>query len=183
MSTGHWGVECSNMEFMNKQTFKLISVFIIGVIIGGGSVWSWFGQSALAPEVKEEAPLEVTEESIIGKTNTFINQELSKNAAIHVSNQPSGNSVVIDKVTLEEGGWVVIHEGTEGSIGNALGAVRLDAGEHQVKVDLLRATVEGVIYRAVLYRDNGDRQFNLDSDFPVIDSTGGPVVTMFVTTN
>lgn len=171
------------MKFIHSESFKLAASFVVGLLVGGGIVWYWSNQVAVAPVVEEEVVINVSDEPIIGKPDIVINKELSKNTSIQVKNQPSGNTVLIDKVTIEEDGWVVIHEGTEGSIGNALGATRVDAGEHKVIVELLRATEPASMYRAVLYRDNGDREFSLDSDFPFIDSTGGPVVTMFVTTN
>ncbi|MBL7045539.1 MAG: hypothetical protein ISR99_00705 [Parcubacteria group bacterium] len=171
------------MKFIHSQTFKTASGFIAGFIVGGGIVWYSTYQIDVVPEVIDDVVIEVSSEPIVGKSDIAINKELSKNSAILVKNQPSGDSVAIDKVVLEEDGWVVIHEGTEGSIGNALGAVRLDAGEYSVSVELLRATIEGQIYRAVLYRDDGDREFSLDSDFPFMDSSGGPVVTMFITSN
>ncbi|MAF59492.1 MAG: hypothetical protein QF858_02780 [Candidatus Pacebacteria bacterium] len=168
------------MEFIHTQTFRVTTAFIIGLVVGGSGVWALFAKKVEAPEEQTAAVVEVINEPIVGLVDTTPSTELSKNPAIHVSNQSSGDSVIIEKVVLEEDGWVVIHEGTESSIGNALGATRLDAGEHQTTVELLRATEAGNIYRAVLYRDSGDRAFGLDKDFPVIDSSGGPVMTMFV---
>ena len=75
---------------------------------------------------------------------------------------------------------MVIHEGTASHVGNALGAARFDKGEHSGVVGLLRPTEPGVTYRAVLYRDNGDKEFNLDTDFPFLQDGNQPVLTTFI---
>ncbi|MFC1731923.1 hypothetical protein ACFL6I_16515 [candidate division KSB1 bacterium] len=167
-----------------NQNFKLFAAFLIGVLVGSFSLWMWTAtQSELFKKVSQE---EVTNNEIASEEQTAIVQDFNAtetqlhNDAVVVRNQASGLSVVVERAVLEEDGWVVIHEGTVSHIGNALGAARFDKGENSGVVELLRATEPGVTYRAVLYRDNGDKEFNLDTDFPFLQDGNQPVLTTFI---
>jgi len=165
---------------------KLFGIFLIGVLVGIFSFWVWTAtqselsnreaaQKLVVDELSEDVGLE---EKTTNARELEVNEEL-RNDAIVVKNQPAGFTVFVEKVTFGEGGWVVIHEGTASHIGNALGAVRFDSGSYSGNVELLRATEKGKMYRAILYRDNGDREFNLDSDFPFLQDGNQPILTTF----
>lgn len=171
-----------------QQNFRLLGAFLIGVIVGTASMWMWTAtKDALVRKDTQVAGQEVISDIKKGTAQvaTSIVQDLDTvkvqlhNDAVVVQNQIAGLVVILEKVVFEEGGWVVIHEGTASHIGNALGAKRFDKGEHSGSVELLRATEVGKVYRAVLYRDNGDREFNLDSDFPFLKNGNEPVLTIF----
>lgn len=168
--------------FPNKQNQKLIVSFVVGVGVGIFSSWMWVATGdALAPNPESEdvaATPKVTEEDVPVSQIDFSGSEIN-NSAIVVHNQNAGLSVSVSKAELPEDGWVVIHEGTASQIGNALGAARFDRGAHGGVVELLRATEPGILYRAVLYRDNGDREFDLDSDFPFIGDGNQPILSTF----
>ncbi|MCW9054733.1 MAG: hypothetical protein OQJ98_02015 [Candidatus Pacebacteria bacterium] len=171
------------MQFLpSKENQKLVFTFIAGAFVGVFVSWMWVAtQEALAPTTSmvdvegEQAldDLDTPPENIFSGANI-------DNKAIVVPDQRPGTQVFIDTAILSEDGWVVIHEGTASEIGNALGAARFDAGEHSGVVDLLRATEPGTLYRAVLYRDNGDREFNLDEDFPFLQDGNQPVLSTFI---
>jgi len=172
-----------------NQNLKLIGVFLIGVVVGGFSFWMWSAteKALLVREgVKEALEEEVVTEEVTSEKQEPAIQNIDTretqifNDSIVVRNQAPGLRVNIDKAVLEENGWVVIHEGTASHIGNALGAARFDAGEHSGVVELLRATETQKTYWAVLYRDNGDKEFNLDSDFPFLQNGNSPVLTTFI---
>jgi hypothetical protein len=167
-----------------NQNMKLVGAFLIGVLVGGFSLWMWTAtQDAFSNRDTEK---KIVTEDVVTEDKTIIVQELDTeeaqlyNDSIIVRNQASGLIVVVEKAILEEDGWVVIHEGTVSHIGNALGAIRFDKGEFSGEVELLRATEVGVTYRAVLYRDNGDREFSLDTDFPFLQNGNQPVLTTFI---
>jgi len=101
--------------------------------------------------------------------------------ALDVENQPAGNTVTLPLVVLNQMGWVVIHEDAGDKQGNALGAALVFAGERSgVLVELLRSTVKGRTYYAMLHNDDGDKVFDLKKDLPIADSTGAVIQMSFV---
>ena len=178
----------SKYTYMNtesgNQNIKLVIAFLVGGLVGGFSLWMWtatrdeLSNKPSEQKIKNEKVIPENKTTTVKDFNTI--QTQLYNDAIVVRNQTPGLTVNIEKAVLEENGWIVIHEGTASRIGNALGAARFDKGEYNnVVVDLLRATKAGVTYRAVLYRDNGDKEFNLDTDFPFLQNGNQPVLTTF----
>lgn len=103
-------------------------------------------------------------------------------ATLVVTIQTAGDRVSIERVSLDAAGWVVVHEVEEGHILNALGATRLDIGDHQnISVELLRGTMPNKEYAVVLYMDNGNKEFELRGDLPMIDKIGNPIMQSFRT--
>ncbi len=174
-----------SMEKVNRNT---IISFIIGVIVGLFVFWLWSAtmnqlQVRNTEETNLEYSTEVSEDTTPQDTETsdIINTPAPqlRSDAIVVQNQAAGSQVVVTRAVFDESGWVVVHEGNGEQIGNALGALRFDEGEHSGVVELLRATEEGEVYWAVLYRDNGDKEFSLETDFPFIREGNQPVLTTF----
>lgn len=99
-------------------------------------------------------------------------EEVQMSEYVTVSNQNSGNVVLVQSVVLREDGWVAVREIIDSEMGNILGAARLSSGMYEnVKVELLRPTEGGEEYSVVIYRDNGDRNFDFNFDSLVIDGT------------
>jgi len=180
-----------NTEIQNnkQQNFRLLGAFLIGVIVGAVSVWmsTATGDALLEKDTKlaDQAVVFNTEKDNTKVTASSVQDLDTTNVQLHngavvVQNQVAGLVVSLERVIFEEDGWVVIHEGTASHIGNALGAKRFDKGEYTGTVELLRATEAGEVYRAVLYRDNGDREFSLDTDFPFLQNGNEPVLTTFI---
>ncbi len=154
-----------------KQTAYTLSTVIMTLVIGlaGGyliGVQSNFSFKKVSPENA------VAERSENGEA-AFVH-------AVFVQEQIAGNIVVIEKVILEETGWVAIHEDEGGKPGKVLGAQLFDAGAWGGEVILLRATVPGKIYYAIVHRDNGDRTFDLKLDVP-LSASNGLVMSQFKT--
>ena len=98
---------------------------------------------------------------------------------VEVSAQKAGDTVHLTKVVLTNSGWVAIHErATDGTLGAILGAARFDTGIWQGEVVLLRTTVSGRQYNAVVYHDDGDKEFDFKKDI-VVMRDGAPVMTAF----
>ena len=171
-----------------NQSLKLIGIFLTGAIVGALSVWMWTAtQDILSSEevIQVEDSTSASEEDAVQDQASTVQELVTdetqlRSDSIIVRNQRAGLLVEIEKVIFEEGGWLVIHEGTTSQVGNALGAARFDKGEHSGIVELLRATEVGMLYRAILYQDNGDKEFNLDSDFPLLQNGNQPVLTTFI---
>jgi hypothetical protein len=163
---------------------KLIAVFVVGVIIGGGSVWMWLGKSADTDGVSKadkERISESGETANVLSSGGIISDETGN--AILVQNQARGNSVSIDTVVLSQIGWVAIHEDRDGEPGNILGAKLFDVGRNSGTVELLRPTVEGGIYYAMLHDEadigNNGFAFDYQVDLPILDSSGKPIMKKF----
>ncbi|WP_426963838.1 DUF7282 domain-containing protein [Haloparvum alkalitolerans] len=101
-------------------------------------------------------------------------------ASVTFSEQASGGStVVVDEVTLPEGGFVTIHDGTLAD-GNVLGSVvgtsaYLEAGTHEnVTVHLTDEVADGT-FHAMAHKDtDGDRRYTFVSENGEVD---GPYTT------
>lgn len=109
----------------------------------------------------------------------------AESGAIAIADQPAGSTVIIDSVTVPPPGiWVAVREVNGSSLGNVLGAVRVNGPHTNISVPLLRATVPDLSYAVELYRDDGSETFDLANDSVYVDfATGAPVIAYFTTTN
>jgi hypothetical protein len=78
-------------------------------------------------------------------------------------------------------------ENFNGVKGNILGAGLIEEGQNAGLVELLRGTVEGGSYYALIYAEDSnltqDRVFNTDFDLPLVGSNGELVEVMFQTSS
>lgn len=148
---------------MNKN-IVIILVIIIIIIVG---YWLW--QSTTKP-VKEEP------------TNGEINPLRIEENAIYAPDQKPGSEVVIGLATFKDGGYVVVHEESEGKPGSIVGTTTLlDAGSHNnIDVTLSRPSVNGEGLFAMLHKDNGDGTFNAADDTPINGSDGNVIMMRFL---
>ncbi len=171
---------------MIKTASSFIGGFILGIII----IWSWNAYTDRS-QTQNVAGTTTIPENLIAEgsaenSDTLAGEEIvttdTQSSSISVVSQPFGSSVKVTAVNLETDGWVVVHEEKDGFITNALGAARLDSGlQKNIIIPLLRDTTQGARYWIVLYADNGDRQFDLKTDFPLRDSTNNPITDSFET--
>lgn len=165
---------------------KTILSFIGGFVIGFLIVWAWntyMGRSNLDVPATTTAPdgIVAQESGASGAVTNESVEEAVESTNIDVRDQLAGERTNVAAVTLSVDGWIVVHEENNSLVGNALGAVRRDAGAHQsVEIPLLRATEAGSRYWIVLYSDNGDRLFGLEEDFPLRDEAGNPITKSFM---
>jgi len=111
-----------------------------------------------------------------------INQASTTANFVSVKDQNSGVTVALEQVQLEKLGWVVIHDEDNGAPGRILGAQLFDAGSWtDGTVDLLRGTLSGKMYYAMLHSDNGDHAFDPKSDTPILGEDGKSVMAKFST--
>jgi len=167
----------------NYTRGNLIIAFLIGAIIGAGVYYLIDTSEALNFTKKRDIDTEkevVIEKKDDSDTNVIvIDKKVSSESSIVVKDQIAGLRVVIDSITLEGSGWVAVHEDVDGELGNILGAQRFDAGTYKGLVDLLRNTVEGGVYHAVLYSDDGDKVFDHKKDFLLTDENGNTIESEF----
>jgi hypothetical protein len=170
-------VENRNMKGYNSSTFLIgfavgvVVLFLVGVVSGRDIRYIGENNNNQDTVVLDDLSNVVNIEDDVVATST-----------VSVSDQMPGDTVHIDQVVLGMDGWAVIHEVEEGRVLNALGATRLDSGNHSdVLVDLLRETNPGGTYVVILYSDNGNKEFEIRADLPVIDTEGNPVMQSFRT--
>lgn len=176
-----------------RESSGLTIVFSIlgGVVVGALAVWGWYslganerteGDITKVPSVSNSAgsmnETVVPQESLPEQSSV---PETGSPLSLSIGNQSAGLQVAVAQVSLPYSGWVVIHEDRDGVPGNALGAARIDGNRPSTTVELLRGTLPGKVYYGLLYRDDGDKLFSLDNDFPIRDASGNPVMVRFET--
>ena len=156
-----------------KNYFSLVS-FVAGVMLGVLLAGAWFfgGNFSFTP---------IASSSLVATSTTPVLQE---SGAISVANQSSGDTVVVESVTvLPPGVWVAVRETNGNNLGNVLGALRVGGPRNSVLVSLLRATKPNRSYAVQLYRDDNNGAFDPAANSVYVDfSTGAPVITYFTTT-
>ncbi len=155
------GLYASGTVFFSGKCGTLEKVF--SPCVSGDSSGEVALVSSDSSQQKTSGPLRPTPVYIVG-TN-----------ALAVNPQAAGNTVEVTMATFSEPGWVAIHEEEEGAFGRVLGAQRFEPGIHLGEVELLRPTVPGGIYAAVLYRDVGDSAFDLLTD-PMLKGQDGKII-------
>lgn len=150
------------------------SSFIAGVMFGALLTGAWFFRDSGLPLAPGTAPLF----SADGESPA------PESGAVSVADQPSGETVVVESVTVPPPGvWVAVREMNGRDLGNVLGAARVTGPKSPVVVELLRSTEPSRSYAVELYRDDSGGAFD-----PLINSvyvdfdTGARVVAYFATT-
>ncbi len=155
------------------QKNHVVGAFLVGLVIGLGAYFVWDNQGNIA----DRGPKDTGQSEEGDPTDTIVME--SKNS-VSVSDQLAGFTVQIDTVTLAKDGWIVIAEDVDGEPLYLLGASRRDAGTYEnVGVELLRNTEEGNTYYAVIYTDDGDKEFDNKKDMPLMTGDGNPVMDAF----
>ena len=150
-----------------------IILFFAGGVLTDSDV-RYMGTLRSNPQNSDESAIKAEEEMVPQVGTDF--------ATIVIDTQTPGITVLVEHVELNTAGWVVVHEIDSGHVLNALGAQRLDSGNHEgVVIELLRATDPGREYAIVLYSDNGNKEFEVRGDLPMIDVKGNPLMKAFRT--
>lgn len=168
---------------MSKISTGMVVMLVVGLLLGFG-LGMWFYQDSSEPVVRIEDFATTTNNIITADitTNTLepvvIDSETvtAIGVTVDVSNQKAGNFVLVDQVKVDAESWVAVRDWSVAGYGRILGARRVPSGESAlVTVDLLRATEAGKTYAVVLYRDNGDKQFDHKTD--LLLETNGRIVS------
>ncbi|TSC71090.1 MAG: hypothetical protein G01um101449_158 [Parcubacteria group bacterium Gr01-1014_49] len=148
--------------------------FIAGLMLGAFLSGAWFlsGNALTLPTLSSALPVEEA------------SPMLSEGGSVAVHNQPSGDTVIVESVTVAPPGvWVAVREVVGDELGNVLGAARINGPRSNVPVSLLRATEPGHSYAVQLYRDDGNGVFDVAANSVYVDfDTGARVVAYFSTT-
>lgn len=147
--------------------------FVAGVMVGALFAGAWFLREPLAAMRSGSLPEEASR----------VPSAAQGSSAISVADQPAGDSVIVESVTVPPPGvWVAVREVIGGSLGNVLGAARVGGPRSQVVISLLRATEPGRAYAIELYRDDESGAFDPATFSVYVDfDTGARVVAYFTT--
>ncbi len=153
----------------NKKMYITgVSAFVVGFVLS----WLLFGlsgqspsQTALPAEEGENSEFTANVAAIAGTADD----------SVSASNQPAGSTITVT-VHLSQPRWIAIHEMADGIPARILGAQKFFSGDHTGTVALLRATVAGSTYTAMVHQDSGDSGFDLKTDMPLL-SGGVPVAS------
>lgn len=171
-------------EQEKQEQQKTVVSFVVGLLIGGLLVWAFSGPETNEPQKDTKATATTTEE--VSKTTDSETKPVEENkpvassetnverptlpvgdGSVAVSNQAASNAIVIANAVYPiSEGWVGVREFTDGQLGHLLGVVRFSEEQGIVpnNIALQRPTTAGREYAVVVYRDNGDRTFNLAED-------------------
>jgi len=153
------------------QWVVTVIVIIILIVLG----YYMFKGGATSPVSNEG-----TDGTMSTSTTTGSN-ELNR---VVVTDQYPGNIVYISSAQLAAPGWVVIHKDNNGTPGAVIGSAYFDKGINAGKITLTEKTVDGGLYYAVIYSDDGDMKFDATKDLSLKDSQGNTVMRPFrVTSN
>jgi hypothetical protein len=175
---------------MNTLTInqKMFIAALVGFIIGATAVWVW----SVAPTTQTMSTVEDSMDSSAKEVDVS-NEAVESNSTpapvpprvvsggtpmVAVVAQSAGQTVAFSALFVEPG-WIAIHEDRNGEPGNVLGARWLPAGTHASNVVLLRNTVSGKMYYAVLYADDGDREFQVRGESALVTEDGNPIMVTF----
>jgi len=166
------------------QNTKFIGTLVVGIIVGLLVAYLWLGKDGYNTPLNADDVAGGVNAGILNerRTDTSVVLTPEAKAGFTVEMQLAGDTAVIKDVVMPESGWVVVHEVVEGVVANALGATRLDAGEYDmVIVELLRPSIPESAYIVSLYSDNGNREFEIHMDTPIIGSDGNAIFKTFET--
>lgn len=182
----------SKQDRTSSPFSRYLIIAVLGFILGTAATWFFVSPRGSDREERNENGTAAIEQNSSTKETSQRQEntdqqpaEMTPSAtnassnAISVDEQPAGSSVTVNMATFGVPGWVVIHEDKDGALGNIIGAARFDPGIHLGEVPLLRNTVSGGMYHAVLYTDDGDREFNQATDAIIKDADGKSIESTF----
>jgi hypothetical protein len=152
------------------------SSFVAGIMLGALLAGAWFLGGISVPISRS-----VPSSSFIA---TSTEPSSSESGAISVANQPAGDTVTIESVTVPPPGvWIAVREMQGNDLGNVLGAARASGPRSNLSVPLLRATEPGRSYAVELYRDDNNGTFDPSMNSVYVDfNTDARVIAYFTTT-
>lgn len=165
----------------SSPAMQIVAAFVVGILVGV------IGYT-LVSKTPSTTALNTSDVGSATSTVSFSDAANSNSIAsatdnsIIVHNQPAGTNVTIAQIDLKNNGWVAIQEDTNGKPGVILGAAYFVSGQTlNGVVSLLRPTIAGTSYLAVLHTDDGTKPhvFNYHTDTVLSDSTGNPIATPF----
>ena len=158
-------------EQHNEDSQKTLVAFVVGLLIGGMLVWAFSG-----PSDKKEATKEMeTEKTETVKATDEKNEDGTPKLSVGegnivVKDQAASKSIVMDTATYPVAeGWVGVREYTDDKLGYILGVNRFSESQGLIpeNIELVVSTTPGKKYAIVVYKEDGDFDFNLAGDVQI----------------
>lgn len=164
---------------MTKQTQQLVLMLVIGILLGTSAVMVWKLKTVQtdANDDARSTPNGATTTAIVESTSKVATMgqsawplppEIPANVRVGLSVTDQPASAVIDVTGLQITAmhWVGVYDDRDGHPGFIMGAKRVHPGDTLATVELLRSTIAGGKYYAVILTDDGDDTFNRMHDLP-----------------
>jgi hypothetical protein len=165
---------------------KTVVSFVVGLLIGGLLVWAFSGPTSEAPtsndgdDTKTEETKKTDEEANKGTDDSTVTEAAPEAEAkptlsvgdgkIVVNDQPASSAIMLESATYPVSeGWVGVRTYENDQLGYILGVVRFSEEQGLVpnQIVLQRPTTAGKQYAVVVYKENGDLEFNLAKDVQI----------------
>lgn len=178
--TKNGGKNTNTAPTTSSPAMQVAAAFVVGILVGV------IGYT-LINKTPSTTALNTSDTGSASSTVSFSNAATNSVASatdnsIIVHNQPTGTSVTIAQIDLKNNGWVAIQENANGKPGVILGAAYFVSGQTlNGIVSLLRPTIAGTSYLAVLHTDDGTKPhvFNYHTDTVLNDTAGNPITAPF----
>ncbi len=157
----------------NEDSQKTLVAFVVGLLIGGMLVWAFSGPSDKkdATDKTEAEKTETVDASKDEMKNEDGTPKLSVgDGNIVVKDQAASKSIVMENATYPVAeGWVGVREYTDDKLGYILGVNRFSESQGLVpeNIELVTSTIPGKKYAIVVYKEDGDFDFNLAGDVQI----------------
>ncbi len=181
----------------NRESLvRLVIVFIAGGAVGALLILAWNNNQALptGPQNNTSGLSNTSRTNTTGQGTTHKGSSTlragvftsnASSGAVSVVDQPAGNTVMVQSVTVPPPGvWLAVRETKGKFLSNILGAARVHGPRSKVTVYLLRNTEPNRTYVVELYRPHEKGSgFDYKADSVYVDfDTGKPVIVPFRTT-
>ena len=165
---------------------KTVVSFVVGLLIGGLLVWAFSGPAEekeaadKSDDVKTEEAADMDDDSTEATTDSSTTEATAEvevkptlsvgEGKIVVNDQPASSAIMLESATYPVSeGWVGIRTYENDQLGYILGVVRFSEEQGLVpnQIVLQRPTTAGKEYAVVVYKENGDLEFNLAEDVQI----------------
>jgi hypothetical protein len=162
-------------EHNNDESKKTLVAFVVGLLIGGMLVWAFSGPSdekKLDDANTDEMTASTTDAVVenVEEAATAPTLKVAEEGVIVVNDQPAAATVAIESATYPVGeGWIGVRQYTDEKLGYILGVVRFSESQGLVPEDIIlqTPTKAGSTYAVVVFREDGDFDFNLAGDVQI----------------
>ena len=175
-----------HMAEEKQEGQKTVVSFVVGLLIGGLLVWAFSGPTSEAPtsndgdDTKTEETTKTDDESMEGTDDSTVTEAAPEaevkptlsvgDGKIVVNDQPASSAIMLESATYPVSeGWVGVRTYENDQLGYILGVVRFSEEQGLVpnQIVLQRPTTAGKQYAVVVYKENGDLEFNLAKDVQI----------------
>jgi uncharacterized protein YxeA len=146
----------------NNGGKKLIAIVVMVILIVV-ALTIWLSVKSPSANNNITSPEELTFSSA---------QKTNQAAVLEIPDQFPGSVVYVARVELPAGGFVVVRKLVDNQAADIIGSAFFDQNSRIGNVDLIEPLIDGQFYAVQAYTDNGDAQFDVTTDKPVIRADG-----------